>query len=560
MSRPEKIRLGEVLLNQGIITKSQLDNALVTKGNSSRRLGKILIELNYVTEEQMSRALASQLKIPFVNLKNHEIDSNSFFKLTEAQARKYRAVVLKESNYSFTVGMADPSDLNIYDELVKILKKDLTLVCVTEEGVLFTIDRLYRNTEHIQDIAKELEQDMINVVGVDLQELTVEDAPVIKLLKGVFEDAVKSNASDIHIEPQKDHAMIRFRIDGVLYLHTKINTKICAPLISRLKIISNLDISEKRLPQDGRFQIEVKDNAFDVRISILPENFGEAAVMRLLNQSSVMLNIDKIGMPDYIYEPFNNILQANEGMVLVVGPTGSGKTTTLYSALSTIKDIEKKIITIEDPIEYQLPLINQVAINEKIDLTFGKVLRSVLRQDPDIIMVGEIRDTETAQIALRSAITGHLILSTLHTKDTISAPARLIDIGVPEYMVATALQGVLSQRLIRVNCPDCKTDHHVTGKELIWAEKEFGSDISHVHFKHSVGCNVCNKTGFLGRTGVYELLEIDEDLAKMIHKGELAEFSTIAKEKLKGKTMKDSVKKLLIEGKVSLQEAQKMGF
>jgi len=560
MSRPEKIRLGEVLLNQGVITQSQLDNALSTKGNSSRRLGKILIELNYVTEEQMSKALASQLKIPFVNLKNHEIDSNSFFKLSEAQARKYRAVVLNESNYNFTVGMADPSDLNIYDELVKILKKDLTLVCVTEESVLFTIDRLYRNTENIQDFAKELEQDMINVVGVDLQELTVEDAPVIKLLKGIFEDAVRSNASDIHIEPQKDHAMIRFRIDGVLYLHTKINTKICAPLISRLKIISNLDISEKRLPQDGRFQIEVKDNAFDVRISILPENFGEAAVMRLLNQSSVMLNIEKIGMPDYIFEPFDKILKANEGMVLVVGPTGSGKTTTLYSALSTIKDIEKKIITIEDPIEYQLPLINQVAINDKIDLTFGKVLRSVLRQDPDIIMIGEIRDAETAQIALRSAITGHLILSTLHTKDTISAPARLIDIGVPEYMVATALQGVLSQRLMRVNCPECKQDHHVTGKDLIWAEKEFSQDISNIQFKHSTGCNVCNQTGFLGRTGVYEFLEIDDELAKMIHKGDLADFSGVAKEKLKGKTMKDSVRKLLTEGKVSLQEAQKMGF
>lgn len=560
MSRPEKIRLGEVLLNQGIITQAQLDAALATKGTTSRRLGKILIELNYVSEEQMSKALASQLRIPFVNLKNHEIDSKSFFKLSEGQARRYRAVVLKESNFSFTVGMADPSDLNAYDDLVKILKKDLTLVCVTEESLLFTIDRLYRNTENIQDIAKELEQDIINVVGVDLQDLTVEDAPVIKLLKGVFEDAVRSNASDIHIEPQKDHAMIRFRIDGVLYLHTKISTKICAPLISRLKIISNLDISEKRLPQDGRFQIEVKSNPFDVRISILPENFGEAAVMRLLNQSSEMLSIEKIGMPDYIYEPFSRILQANEGMVLVVGPTGSGKTTTLYSALSTIKDIEKKIITIEDPIEYQLPLINQVAVNDKIELTFEKVLRSVLRQDPDVIMIGEIRDAETAQIALRSAITGHLILSTLHTKDTVSAPARLIDVGVPAYMVATALQGVLSQRLIRVNCPECKTEHPLSGRELIWAEKEFGEDLSHIKFKHSTGCNICNQTGYLGRTGVYELLELDDELAKLIHKGELAEFTTAAKSKLKGRTMKDSVKKLLIEGKTSLQEAQKMGF
>ncbi len=560
MSRPEKIRLGEVLLNQGIITQTQLDTALATKGNSSRRLGKILIELNYVSEEQMSKALASQLRLQYVDLKDYEIDKQSFFKLSEAQARRYRAVVLKESNYSFTVGMADPSDLNVYDDLLKVLKKDLTLVCVTEENLLFTIDRLYRNTENIQDMAKELEQEIINVVGVDLEELTVEDAPVIKLLKGVFEDAVRSKASDIHIEPQKDHAMIRFRIDGVLYLHTKISTKICAPLISRLKIISNLDISEKRMPQDGRFQIEVKNNAYDVRISLLPENFGEAAVMRLLNQSNAMLNIDKIGMPDYIYEPFNKIIHSHEGMVLVVGPTGSGKTTTLYSSLSTIRDIEKKIITIEDPIEYQLPLINQVAVNEKIDLTFSKVLRSVLRQDPDVIMIGEIRDAEPAQIALRSAITGHLILSTLHTKDTVSAPARLIDVGVPEYMVATALQGVLSQRLIRVNCPHCKQDHELKEKDLIWAKKEFGDDVSSIKFKHSTGCNVCNQTSFLGRTGVYEFLEMDDELAKLVHKGELAEFTTVAKTRLKGRTMKDCVKKLLVEGTVSLSEAKRMGF
>jgi MSHA biogenesis protein MshE len=560
MSRPEKIRLGEVLINQGLITPAQLDSALSTKGNSSRRLGKILIEMNYVSEEQISRALASQLKLQFVDLKNYEIDYNSFFKLNEAQARRYRAVVLRESVNSYTVGMADPSDLNVYDDLVKVLKKDLTLVCVTEENLLFTIDRLYRHKENIQDIAKELEQDIINLVGLDMQELTVEDAPVIKLLKGVFEDAVRSNASDIHIEPQKDHAMIRFRIDGVLHLHTKINSKICAPLISRLKIISSLDISERRMPQDGRFQIEVKNSAYDVRISILPENFGEGAVMRLLNQSNPMLNIDKIGMPANVYEAFNRIIHGAEGMILVVGPTGSGKTTTLYSAISTIKDIEKKIITIEDPIEYQLPMINQVAINEKINLTFDKVLRSVLRQDPDIIMIGEIRDAETAQIALRSAITGHLIFSTLHTKDTISAPARLIDIGVPGYMVATALQGVLSQRLIRVNCPECQTEYKPTGKDLIWAEREFGADATHINFKHSTGCNVCNKTGFLGRTGIYEMLELDDELAKLLHNHNLAEFGTVAKRKLQGNTMLDGVKKLLAEGKVSLQEAQKMGF
>lgn len=560
MARPEKIRLGEVLLNKGLISPTQLETALSTKGNTSRRLGKILVELKYVTEEQISIAVASQLKIDFVNLKNYEISNEAFFKLNEVQARRYRAVILKETGNAFIVGMADPSDINAYDELSKILKKELTLVCVTEESLFFTIERIYRNKDNINVIAKELEQDIINVAGIDLQDLSVEDAPVIKLLKGVFEDAARSNASDIHIEPNKETGMIRFRIDGVLQLHTQINMKIFAPLISRLKIISNLDISEKRMPQDGRFHIQVQNAQYDVRISILPENFGETAVLRLLNQSSEMLHIEKLGMPSFILEPFNRLIHQTEGMILVVGPTGSGKTTTLYSALATIKNIERKIVTIEDPIEYQLPLINQVAINEKIDLTFDKVLRSVLRQDPDVIMIGEIRDEETAQIALRSAITGHLILSTLHTKDTISTPARLIDVGVPPYMVATALQGVLSQRLIRVNCGNCITEYIPTGKDLIWAEKEFGSNLNNIRFKHSLGCNMCNKTGFLGRVGIYELLEIDDVLANHLHNNDFSGFSTLAKEKLKGKTMRDNVKELLALGKLSLQEVQKMGF
>jgi MSHA biogenesis protein MshE len=560
MARPGKFRLGEVLLNAGLITPAQLEAALTSKGTSTRRLGKILVEMNYVTEEQISKALATQLNIDFVDLKSYEIDYGAFFKLNESQARRARSVVIKETTKGYVVAMADPFDLNIYDDLVKILKKDLVLVCVTEESLFMVIDKNYRQKDNLQNIAKELEQDMVSVVGIDLQELTVEDAPVIKLLKGVFEDAVRSNASDIHIEPQKDNAMIRFRIDGVLHLHTRINSKICPPLISRLKIISNLDIAEKRMPQDGKFQIDVNNAHYDVRLSVLPENFGEGAVMRLLNQNSAMLEVDKIGMPIEISEPFKRIIHGNEGMILVVGPTGSGKTTTLYSALASIKNVEKKIITIEDPIEYQMSFINQVAVNDKIDLTFSKVLRSVLRQDPDVIMIGEIRDTETAQIALRSAITGHLILSTLHTKDTISTPARLIDIGVPNYMVATALQGVISQRLIRLNCKGCLADYEPTGKDLIWLEKEFGDKLKEVSFKHSTGCNVCGKTGFSGRTGVYEFLEIDDELSYLIHEGNLPKFSMVAKKKLEGRTMIDGIRKLLMDGKISLQEVQRVGF
>lgn len=560
MARPEKVRLGEVLINQGLITPSQLEIALNAKLNTSRRLGKILVELNYVTEDKISKALSAQLKIPFIDLKSYEVDLAAFFKLTEVQARRLRAVILKEDDSSFFVGMADPSDLNTYDDLSKLLKKDIRLACVTEDALLFIIEKLYRNKDNIDVLAKELEQDIISIENVNLTEFTVEDAPIIKLLKGVFEDAARSNASDIHIEPNKNNAIIRFRVDGVLQLHTTINNKLSQPLISRLKIISNLDISERRQPQDGRFQIDVNNKNYDVRLSILPEHFGEAAVMRMLNQSKEMGDISKIGLPDYIYKPLSRIIESNEGMVLVVGPTGSGKSTTLYSALTTIKSIEKKIITIEDPIEYQMELINQVSVNDKIDLSFSKVLRSVLRQDPDVVMIGEIRDAETAQIALRSAITGHLILSTLHTKDTISTPARLIDMGIPSYMVATALQGVLSQRLIRVNCPECLTEHNLNNKEKVLAEGIFGSEASSIKFKHSVGCNVCNKSGYLGRVGVYEFLELDDKLINHLHNNDLASFMTDAKIKLKGKTMFDYTKSLLLQGKISLVEFQKMGF
>lgn len=560
MARPENIRLGELLLNNGLITPIQLETALSAKGKSSRRLGKFLIELNYLDEKQIATAVAKQLNIPYLDLKNYDIDKNVFLKLNETQARRFKSVVLKEDKDFLTVGMVDASDLNAYDELVNILKKDIQLICITEESFFEVIEKYYNNQEDIQVIAKELEKDIINVVNVDLKELTLEDAPVIKLFRGVFEDAVRNKASDIHIEPQEDHTMIRFRIDGVLILHAKINSKISAPLVSRLKIISSLDISEKRLPQDGRFQIETKNQKYDVRISILPGNFGESVVMRILGQNNNVLSVDNLNMPENILNVFNKMIHANDGMILVVGPTGSGKTTTLYSALATINNLEKKIITIEDPIEYQLQLINQIPVNEKIDLTFDKVLRSVLRQDPDVIMIGEIRDPETAKIALRSAITGHLIFSTLHTKDAISTPARLIDMGIPNYMVATALQGILSQRLIRKNCTECCSIHMPTKKELIWAENFFGEKVESFNFKIGEGCPTCNKTGLLGRIGVYELLEIDEELANSLYLGDLSKFNELAKEKIKGKTMKDNIKFLLKNGTISIEEIQKLGF
>jgi MSHA biogenesis protein MshE len=563
MARPEKIRLGEALLKYGLVTPLQLETALEYQKGTNRRLGKILVEQKYVTEIQISQALAKQLNLNFLNLKRFDIDLNVFNKFTELQARKYKSIVLKDNKDSFLVAMADPSDLIIYDDILKILKKDIEVVCSTEEDILYIIDKNYKNKDSLTIFAQELEQDITKTSGINLNsfsELSVEDAPVIKILQGLFDDAVHMHASDIHIEPQKEHTLIRFRIDGALQIHTKVNNKICAPLISRLKIISGLDISERRLPQDGRFQINIKDIPLDVRISILPQYLGESAVMRLLSQENNILELDKIGIPSYILEPLQEMIQSNEGMILVVGPTGSGKTTTLYAALSQINNPNKKIMTIEDPVEYQLPLINQIAVNDKIDFTFSRILRSVLRQDPDVIMIGEIRDTETAQIALRSAITGHLIFSTLHTKNTLATPARLIDMGVPNYMLASALQGILSQRLIRINCSECTDTYTPSSKDLIWVQKHLNLDTSDIVFKRGCGCSYCNDTGFFGRTGIYEFLEIDSELSSCLHQNDLVNFNILATEKLKGRTMIDGLKALLINGQSSAEEIRRMGI
>lgn len=558
MIKVEKIRLGEALVKEGLITTLQLENALAVQKTSNRKLGKILIELKYVTEEQIAISLSKLLQVQYLKLKNYNIDVEVVNLLSEYQARKFKAIPIKKNNQIIELAMSDPLDLMAYDELQKILKKEIKVICITEEDLFFAIDKYYSNKENLSNLAEELEKDIfINTENLN-QGLTVEEAPVIKLLYGVFEDAIKNGASDIHIEPQKEKTMIRFRIDGELILHTEVNNKICAPLISRLKIVSNLDISEKRLPQDGRFNLEIHHKSVDVRLSILPGYYGEVAVMRLLRQDTNFINIANLNMSKEMFQSYLNMIESPEGMVLVVGPTGSGKTTTLYSSLSHINTINKKIITIEDPVEYQLPMLNQINVNEKIDLTFEKILRSVLRQDPDIIMVGEIRDTITAQIALRGAVTGHLIFSTLHTKDSVSTPIRLIDMGIAPYMVASALQGVLSQRLIRRNCPECTIEHELTEKEKIWVEKDLELNYHHVHWKKGMGCSYCNHTGFFGRVPVYELLVMDDELTRLLYKSDFSEYYKAASNKIHNHSMKNGLIELLKAGNVCIDEVKKM--
>jgi len=561
MARPEKVRLGEILVQQNLLTEEQLGMALTEQKRSGRKLGRVFIEHGYVTEEQISGALARQLDIPYINLKFFNINAELVRLLPETQARRFRALVLEDRREGLLVGMSDPTDLFAYDEISRLVKRQIELAVVNETEVLAAIDRIYRRTEDISTLTRELEQDLGDV-SVDFGALAanpgLEEAPIVKLLQSVFEDATQVRASDIHIEPQEGRLQIRFRIDGVLHLQTEADSKIASSLALRLKLMSDLDISEKRLPQDGRFAIRVKNQRIDVRISTMPTQYGESVVMRLLNQGGTTLRLDAIGMPPALVAQFRAIVSRPNGLVLVTGPTGSGKTTTLYCALSELNSVEKKLITVEDPVEYRLPGINQVQVNEKIELNFARVLRSALRQDPDIVLVGEMRDQETAQIGLRAAMTGHLVLSTLHTNDAISTPLRLMDMGVPRYMVGSSLQAVLAQRLVRVICESCSTPYQPTPNEYEWLRLELGELVERNQYFHGKGCSHCNGMGYRGRTGVYELLEITRAVADAANHADPSHFMKVATAQMAGETLRRHAVQLVVQGRTTVMEAMRI--
>ncbi|MBI5752725.1 MAG: Flp pilus assembly complex ATPase component TadA [Hydrogenophilales bacterium] len=561
MARPEKVRLGEILVGQKFISEEQLKLALEEQKRTGRKLGRFLVEQGYVTEEQISEAIAKQLNIPFINLKYYNLKPEIVRLLPETQARRFRAVVMEQKAGGVLVGMADPTDLFAYDEIARIVKHDINLAVVNETLLMAAIDRFYRRTEEISDLAHELEEDL-GETAVDFGTLglnqNLEDAPVVKLLQSVFEDAAQIRASDVHIEPQEARLQIRFRIDGVLHMQTEADPKIATALALRLKLMSGLDISEKRLPQDGRFNVKLKNQSIDVRISTMPTQHGESVVMRLLSQSSGALGLDRLGFPPDMLKRFRELFSRPHGMVLVTGPTGSGKTTTLYSVLSELNSVETKIITVEDPVEYRLPGINQVQVNEKIDLTFSRVLRSALRQDPDIMLIGEMRDQETAQIAMRAAITGHMVLSTLHTNDAVSTPIRLLDMGVPRYMVAMSIQAVLAQRLVRMVCESCAADYAPLPSELTWLSLEIGEQAKTRRYVQGRGCSQCNGTGFAGRIGVYEMMEMTAPLAEAVNHHDPNHFIKLARQSMAGWSLRRHAVTLAVNGKTTVAEAMRV--
>jgi len=535
MAAPKlKMRLGDLLVHEHIITNEQLMQALNSQKSTGRKLGDTLIELGHIGERQLQEFLAQQLNVPFLDISQRRIPSEVAFLLPEVHARRLRALIIEDQGDSVLLGMSDPADLSGLDQLEQMLSpKKINLAVVMESQLYDAFDGLYRRTADIESFASQLEEEYEQTTDFDLSSTFLDDsgdATVGKLLQSVFEDAVQMRASDIHIEPDENLLRIRQRIDGVLQENILKENKIAAAMVLRLKLMAGLDISEKRLPQDGRFNLQIKGHNIDVRMSTMPVQHGESVVMRLLDQSAGLLSLDQTGMPADLVARVRHQITRPHGMVLVTGPTGSGKTTTLYGALSELNQSTKKIITVEDPVEYRLPRINQVQVAPKIDLNFSTVLRTALRQDPDIIMVGEMRDHETVEIGLRGALTGHLVLSTLHTNDAITSALRLIDMGAAGFLVGSSLRAVIAQRLVRKICEHCGEDHTPDAQEMMWLTHLAGEQAKTVTYKKGRGCQSCQYTGYKGRIGVFELLEMNEPMMAALKRDDAEAFTQLAKE------------------------------
>ena len=563
MSIKRRIRLGEVLVQHGAITEEQLQSALAEQRRSGRKLGRALADLGLMSESSLHDFLSKHLQVPFVDLKQARVDREVVKLLPEPLARRYRAIVLLQDARGLLVGMADPSDIHAYDELQAKLKQPIRLALVGEADFLKTLDAVYRQTDEIASLAEAVRDDL-KEGNVDIEHLSAEesspDAPVIKLLQTMFNDAIQARASDIHIEPGEGKLRIRLRVDGVLQEQVIDGHRVAGALVTRLKLMCGLDIAEKRLPQDGRFSMRVRDAGIDVRLATMPTTHGESVVMRLLNQSSALQSLEKLGMPAATETRFRRLVERSSGMVLVTGPTGSGKTTTLYAALNHINKPGVKVITVEDPVEYRLDRITQVQVLPKIGLDFARVLRTALRQDPDIILVGEMRDRETVDIGLRGAMTGHLVFSTLHTINAVATVNRLLDMGAPGYMIAAAVHGVVAQRLVRRICTDCAQAATPTPNQLAWlATCRPDLDPERQKLMAGAGCTYCNLSGYRGRIAVYEILEVDRGLADAVRRGDLEGFARAARASEGYVPLAQGAIDLALGGMTSLAEAMAVG-
>ncbi|MDH7577832.1 MAG: ATPase, T2SS/T4P/T4SS family [Bacillota bacterium] len=510
--------LGELLVENNIITNEQLQEALRLQESKGERLGQILRKLGYISEEKLYRVLQEQLRIPYIELRRYPVNPALAQLITAPVARRYRVLPIAREENQIVLAMVNPLNVFDMDEISQIVGSEVKPVLVSENDLEWALSEFLELKSSVDKAVEGLPQEIQGwpeeeIAAAKIREI-VEEGPVVTLVNSIITRAVLNRASDIHIEPQEEELMVRYRIDGVLFEMLNLPRRIHPAVSSRLKIMADLDITERRLPQDGRIQMEVEGRSVDVRVSVIPTIYGEKLVLRILDKTTGFLTIPQLGFAPEIYPSFVNMLRKPHGLLLVTGPTGSGKTTTLYAIINELSVKEKNIVTIEDPVEYTIPLVNQMQVNPKIGLTFARGLRAILRQDPDIVMVGEIRDTETAQIAVQAALTGHLVLSTLHTNSAVSSVIRLIDMGVEPYLLGSCLIGVIAQRLVRNICPECK-EVYQPSREILTSLRIPEED-GKVAFWRGWGCSSCRITGYQGRLALQEILIIEGELKDLI--------------------------------------------
>ena len=553
-------RLGDVLVEQGWLSPEALEEGLEAQAENGERLGQVLVQQKKITEQELLNALALQLDLEVMeSIDDKELRFDLVEKLPIQYLKKHEIFPFQSEDGTLRIAVNDPLDLEVLDDL-RILygQEELKPVLVPAREILSAINRTYGQandtTEQImQDLGEEEDSQHLFTeleVGEDLLDETSE-APIIKLVNHIFSQAVKSQASDIHIEPYQQHLQVRFRLDGVLHNVLSPPRRLHAAIVSRIKVMARLDIAEKRLPQDGRTEVKIGERLVDVRVSCLPTAFGERVVLRLLEKSGKLLSMEEIGLTAAALAEMKRLLQLSHGIILVTGPTGSGKTTTLYAALSYINSPDKNILTIEDPIEYQLDGIGQMQVNPKINLTFAGGLRSMVRQDPDVILVGEIRDRETAEIAIHAALTGHLVFSTLHTNDSASAVTRLTDMGIEPFLVSTAVQAIIAQRLVRLLCPVCKETYEP--EEAQWTELGSSREVAGPIFRAD-GCEKCLETGYRGRTGIYEFLLLSEAIKGLVlNTSDANQINKAARAEGMASLREDGINKVM-EGRTTISE------
>ncbi|MHB8071044.1 MAG: GspE/PulE family protein [Candidatus Cryosericum sp.] len=552
--------VGSILLSHKQITQQALDGAIAVQQHTNEPLLKILIDQGFINDDIKAQVLAEQWHMPFVDVMAEQIEADVLALVDQERAKRYGFVAFKREEGVVSIALSDPTNIELMDYLLATYGRETKFFVAPKNAIYGAIEKYYVVGNSIKEASSEAKTEIVTEAGagdeVSIEQLREmgQDAPVIRLVNTIITQAIVERASDIHVEPQKDHLRVRYRVDGILLEKQKLPRNIQAGVLSRIKIMSNMDIAERRKPQDGRISLRIDNKAIDFRVSSLPTIYGEKIVMRILDKSSAMVPLENLGFLNDTLSLFNNVISQPYGMIIISGPTGAGKTTTLYSVLNRLNMPGKNIVTVEDPVEYQMDGLNQVQVNVKADMTFANGLRSILRQDPNIILIGEIRDGETAQIAIESALTGHLVLSTLHTNDAPSVATRLIDMGIEPFLIASSLIGATAQRLARKICPDCKQPYVPPASALEGLGLSTRGKLEDVTFYKGAGCAKCGGSGYRGRTGIHEMMRVDDELRRLIlHKASARDISQAARSHGMRTLLEDALVKAR-EGIITLEE------